>query len=169
MTPADAVRAGLSRYATFTGRAAHGEFWWFLAFVMLGALILSYVDAALFGGNTEEIDASPRQPLTGLWLLALLIPTLAVGWRRMHDSGRAGIAILLPLLFSFAFLFFALIGMAGIVTLGGGEGVFRMLGSGFLFAAVASQGVLTVLMLIWLTKPSDSGPNAYGPPPGDPA
>ena len=165
MTPAAAVRACLSNYATFSGRARRSEYWWFFAFVLLGTFVLSFVDAALFGGGTAEVDASPRQPLTGLFQLAMLIPMLAAGWRRMHDSNRPGIYILLPILFSFAFVFFALIGMTGIAAMGGGEGLFRMLGGGFLFAAVASQIVLTVLMVFWLTRPSDPGPNDYGPPP----
>ena len=69
-----AVSNCLANYATFAGRAARPEFWWFFLFQMLVSVAASMV------GDT----------ITALVSLALLLPALAVGTRRLHDSGRSG-------------------------------------------------------------------------------
>ena len=165
MSPVDAVRTCLWKYARFSGRARRSEYWWFALFVVVVAFALSFVDAALFGGGTATVDASPRQPITGIFQLATLLPMLAAGWRRMHDSGRPGWYVLAPLLFTFAFMFFMLIGVTGVAALGLDEAAFGMLGMGLLIAAILCQIVLTVLMIWWLTRPSEPGDNRYGPNP----
>lgn len=71
----DAIRTCLNKYADFTGRASRAEFWWFM---LLGFVvgILCYVPYVKY--------------LAYLANLALLVPTLAVSWRRMHDIGKGG-------------------------------------------------------------------------------
>lgn len=69
-----AVSNCLANYATFTGRAARPEFWWFFLFQMLVSVAASMV------GDT----------IAALVSLALLLPALAVGTRRLHDIGRSG-------------------------------------------------------------------------------
>lgn len=76
----------LQHYATFTGRARRREYWWF-TLVNLGVVVaLSLVDAALDTGA-----------LTGLYSLAVLVPALAVSVRRLHDTGRSGLWLLISL------------------------------------------------------------------------
>ena len=75
----DAVRSVLTQYATFTGRARRSEFWWFYLFNFIVSIAASIVDAA--------IGAPVLQIVVGL---GLLIPGLAVGARRLHDTGRSG-------------------------------------------------------------------------------
>ena len=75
----EAVRIALSKYADFTGRARRSEFWWFFLFQALASIVASIVDLA--------IGFPALQILVGL---ALLLPNLAVGARRLHDTGRSG-------------------------------------------------------------------------------
>ena len=69
-----AVKACLTKYADFSGRAARPEFWWFI----LAQVVVSLVLNMIF-------------PLLGmLFSLAVLVPTLAAGSRRLHDIGKSG-------------------------------------------------------------------------------
>ena len=74
MTFSQAVQSCLGQYATFSGRAARSEYWWFFLFQVLALLVSS-----LLGETANSIVA-----------LLLLLPALAVGARRLHDVGRSG-------------------------------------------------------------------------------
>ncbi len=75
----DAVRSALTQYATFTGRARRAEYWWFALFNLAASLVAAVIDAA--------IGFPLFQLVVGL---GLLVPSLAVGVRRLHDTGRSG-------------------------------------------------------------------------------
>lgn len=77
-----AVKRVLNNYAGFTGRASRAEFWWFILFTC----IVSWVIAILYAVTNMAIF----QWISWVVNLGLLIPTLAVSWRRLHDVGRAG-------------------------------------------------------------------------------
>jgi uncharacterized membrane protein YhaH (DUF805 family) len=99
-----AVRIVLSKYATFSGRASRPEFWWFALALFLASIVLGLVDAIIFG--FEEDDP---QILTGLLGLALFLPSIAVGVRRMHDIGRTGWWLLIgfiPIVGFFVLIYF---------------------------------------------------------------
>ena len=72
----ESVRACFSKYVTFQGRAQRSEFWWFILFVLVGQLVLSFVDSALFGTVTTHdhgFEAQTNMPvLSGLFGLATL-------------------------------------------------------------------------------------------------
>ena len=70
----------LKNYANFSGRARRKEFWFFYLTCIILGIISQIVDAVL---NTEPL-------FNGVLNLALLIPTLAAGTRRLHDTGRSG-------------------------------------------------------------------------------
>jgi len=76
----------LKKYAVFTGRARRSEYWYFTLF----NIIISFVVGAIAGAiNT---------PLLGTaYTLALLLPGIAVGVRRMHDTGKSGWYVLIPI------------------------------------------------------------------------
>ncbi|MDT0277269.1 DUF805 domain-containing protein [Blastococcus goldschmidtiae] len=80
-----AVRSVLTQYAVFTGRARRSEFWWFVLASFLASIVTSVIDVAI----GSEVYAG-----TGIFSLllslALLIPSLAVGARRLHDTGKSG-------------------------------------------------------------------------------
>lgn len=80
-----AVRSVLTQYATFTGRARRSEFWWFILASFLASIVTSIIDVAIGSEVTAGMGI-----VSLLLSLALLIPTLAVGARRLHDIGRTG-------------------------------------------------------------------------------
>ena len=81
----------LRKYAVFSGRARRKEYWIFFLINFLIAFGIGFVSAILSDVPALGL-ASP------IYTLALLIPGIAVGVRRMHDIGRSGWWILLPLI-----------------------------------------------------------------------
>ena len=77
----EAIRICFSKYADFTGRAPRSEYWWFLLFVFLLSLVV-----ALLGPIRVFI-----------FHVAVLLPQLAVGARRLHDTDRSAWWLLLGL------------------------------------------------------------------------
>src|SRR5690606_4018731 len=87
----------LRNYAVFTGRARRKEYWMFLLFNIIFAIAAMLLDNAL----GLVIAPMPYGPLYMLYMLAVLIPGLAVGVRRLHDLGKSGwwlLIILIPLI-----------------------------------------------------------------------
>ncbi len=82
MSFTDAIRTCLTKYADFNGRAGRPEFWWFVLFTTLVAMGFGVIDTALFRNDTSVLGT--------LWGLAVLLPSLAVGARRLHDTGKSG-------------------------------------------------------------------------------
>lgn len=74
MTYLEAIKTCLAKYADFKGRASRSEFWWFALFQVVVSIVLGFISYSLQG-------------LAGL---ALLLPALAVGTRRLHDIGKSG-------------------------------------------------------------------------------
>lgn len=70
----------LKKYAVFNGRARRKEFWMFALFNFIVALILSSIDYVL--GATSIIYS--------IYILAIMIPSIAVLVRRLHDIGKSG-------------------------------------------------------------------------------
>jgi uncharacterized membrane protein YhaH (DUF805 family) len=106
----------LRKYATFTGRARRSEYWLFWLFTVILEVVVSVVTGG-FGNN-------PMSPTLGLGLmvyclilLALIIPSIAVGVRRLHDTDRSGWWLLiafLPIIGALVLLvFFVLEGTRG--------------------------------------------------------
>lgn len=82
MTFARSVHSVLSKYATFSGRATRAEFWWWQLAIMIAGFPAALLDALVFG-RTDQLFAVA---LT----LAVLLPSLAVSVRRLHDSDHSG-------------------------------------------------------------------------------
>lgn len=74
MTFFESIRVCFTKFAEFDGRASRPEFWWFALFVTLVTTAISYIS----------------ENLAGVFLIAVLLPLLAVGARRLHDTGRSG-------------------------------------------------------------------------------
>jgi uncharacterized membrane protein YhaH (DUF805 family) len=82
--------AVLKNYAGFSGRARRTEYWMFalISFIIVAVLaILAVITRSFF-----------FWALYGLYALAVLVPGIAVAWRRMQDTGRNGLYILLGLI-----------------------------------------------------------------------
>ncbi|MDZ4136420.1 MAG: DUF805 domain-containing protein, partial [Paracoccaceae bacterium] len=85
------VRTVFSKFATVQGRAQRSEYWWFVLFSFIVSIILSLFDNAILGGSL----------LGSLWSLAVLVPSICVGVRRLHDIGKSGwwlLIIFIPLI-----------------------------------------------------------------------
>jgi uncharacterized membrane protein YhaH (DUF805 family) len=77
-----------NKYATFDGRARRKEYWMFFLVNLIISLVLGFIEG-IFGGPG----------LLGLlYSLAVLIPSIAVTVRRLHDTGRSGWWILIGLI-----------------------------------------------------------------------
>jgi uncharacterized membrane protein YhaH (DUF805 family) len=86
----------LERYAKFDGRAGRAEFWWYvLANIVLyvAALILLGIGFGIATGLGVVVTL-----LAGALYLALLIPSIAVAIRRLHDTDKSGWWLLIGLI-----------------------------------------------------------------------
>ena len=82
MTFSEAISSGFRNYVGFSGRASRSEFWYWVLFSVLVSIALSIIDLAVLSGKTTV--------LSSIWSLATLLPSLAVGVRRLHDTDRSG-------------------------------------------------------------------------------
>ena len=82
----------LKKYAVFSGRSRRSEFWYFVLFNAIIGIVLSIIDRAI--GTTSAGSGL----LNGLYSLAVLIPSIGVSIRRLHDTNRSGWWILLGLI-----------------------------------------------------------------------
>src|SRR5436189_326586 len=85
-----AIQSCFSKYATFRGRAPRSEYWYFVLFSILIQIPASILDSAL----SPERTSSRNGPVSALLSLALLLPSLAVTVRRLHDTNRSGFWVL---------------------------------------------------------------------------
>src|SRR5690554_2411323 len=83
----------LKKYAVFSGRARRSEYWFFVLFNMIVAFILGFIDG-FFGLADAEVGVGLLGMIYGL---AVIIPSLAVGVRRLHDTNRSGWWLLISL------------------------------------------------------------------------
>ena len=84
----------LKAYAVFTGRARRKEYWMFVLFNIIFAIVAIILDNIL-GTAMEGVGYGM---IYVLYMLAVLIPSLAVAVRRLHDTGRSGWMILIALI-----------------------------------------------------------------------
>jgi uncharacterized membrane protein YhaH (DUF805 family) len=76
----------LQNYSAFSGRARRSEYWYFFLFNVIISFVLGFI-----GGLA-------KMPLIStIYTLAVLIPSIAVGVRRMHDVGKSGWFLLIPI------------------------------------------------------------------------
>lgn len=124
-----AIMACLEKFMIFTGRATRREFWWFFIAWLVVSILGSFLELAL---QTKMISIGIQ--------VAFLMPTVAAGARRLHDTGRPGYLMLIP----FASIPFLLIGPA--------------------FWGLAMLLTLA-FTLVLLAMPGQRGPNKYGDDP----
>ena len=81
----------LKKYAVFSGRARRKEYWMFWLFNWIIGFVLYFIE------NIAGIAPESGRVLMILYTLAVLLPTLAVAVRRLHDTGRSGWWLLIML------------------------------------------------------------------------
>jgi uncharacterized membrane protein YhaH (DUF805 family) len=74
MTFGESIRTCFTKYAEFNGRASRSEFWWFFLFIVLVSIALSVLS----------------DTASALFSLGTLLPSFAVGARRLHDTNKSG-------------------------------------------------------------------------------
>ena len=96
----------LKQYAVFSGRAPRREYWFFVLWYLIISIGLAVIDTLL------GLRIGNAGLLQSLYALALLIPSIAVTVRRLHDTGRAGwwvLIVLVPLVGFIVLLIFMLL------------------------------------------------------------
>ncbi len=159
----DATKVCLSKYATFSGRASRSEFWFFYLFWNLLVVVAQILDfAIIFALIASEVPFF-FPIFTMLAVFGMMLPQLAVSWRRLHDIDRTGwwlgagmIAI---------FLFYA--GIIGVVVASEASGGFQgsepppalALAIGLLFLGMIPYAI--TIFVFYVTR-GTLGPNRFG-------
>jgi len=94
MTFAESAVAVLSKYATFTGRSRRPEFWWWFLLLLVYAVLFAALALLIGSGTVGEVLVVAYS----ISMLAILVPSVAVVVRRLHDSGKSAWWLLLYLI-----------------------------------------------------------------------
>ena len=86
MSPIDWAMRPLTKYADFSDRAPRAEYWWFYLLTVVAYIVSTIVDSVIGTGAA----LGPYGILSMVVMLGLLIPSLAAGVRRLHDTDRSG-------------------------------------------------------------------------------
>ena len=173
----------LKRYADFSGRSRRMEYWMWVVFQMLIAVAFWILTIVIAGSAVMALGmgSSGKDPgavvaagvgmgigivllfaLYGLLGLFLIIPSLAVAVRRLHDTNRSGWWLLAPLACEcVAFLAFGMAGASAGTNGSSGAAVPAMIG----FIAVIGALGLGLMLLVFMFLDGTPGPNRYGPDP----
>ncbi|MDD7971685.1 DUF805 domain-containing protein [Roseinatronobacter alkalisoli] len=159
MTVAQAIQDGFRKALTFSGRSRRPEYWLFFAFVFGGAGVLGALELAI-GGTTGGV-------LLRAFQIIVFLPFLAVGWRRLQDTGRPGWFLLVPAAIVVASTFVSGSVFQQMISLVLSPfGLAVRGGPGGLVGVMSLVQVLAGLVIVfWMSRPSQRGPNAYGPEP----
>jgi len=195
----------LVKYVQFEGRSRRSEFWLWVLFRFLlnrfiGVLAFAFIGPSMMqlGMHPADYSGNPDafmhaymasmapwfhiMPFFGLIGLALLLPTLAVDVRRLHDTNRTGWWVILPYVtLAIGVVVFFVVGGTTLFTalaahsngsMSDADGlklVFGVIGSAFLFI-VLPWLIAWIVMLVFYVTEGTKGPNRYGPDPkGDTA
>jgi uncharacterized membrane protein YhaH (DUF805 family) len=114
MTFKESIKTCFNKYATFNGRASRSEYWFWTLFLIVAELVIWFGALMLFGGMGASVGgaADPYGAAGGalggmivgggiamilifIFALIIILPTLAVTVRRLHDSNKSGWFLLL--------------------------------------------------------------------------
>jgi len=99
---------GIKNYANFSDRATRQQYWMFYLFYILITIALTLIDMAL--GLYDPMSAMGL--FSTIFTLGLLIPSIAILARRLHDIGRSGwwiLLVIIPLIGALVLLIFAVL------------------------------------------------------------
>lgn len=172
MTFVTAVKTCFRKYCVFKGRACRSEYWYFELFAVLLSVLFAVVwgivalPQLLKGSSPADLMTSYTwvSVISALVNLAILLPTLGVGTRRLHDTGRSGwwlFGLMALVAVGSALVSFAVASMASPLDM-------ESLAKGLLVAGSAlliPVFPLCIVMLVWLIQKGTKGPNRYGEDP----
>jgi uncharacterized membrane protein YhaH (DUF805 family) len=104
VTFAGAVKSAFLNFAQFRGVSNRPEYWYFVLFTVLMALVLGTIDSVIWPpAQTEDVLEALNQPtpFSNIFAIVILIPSLAITSRRIRDAGWSGkwlFSLLLPLI-----------------------------------------------------------------------
>jgi len=152
----EAIRVCFSKYADFGGRARRSEYWYFYLFCFLVGLVASVLDRIVAGAAS----APGFRPISLILNLALLLPSLAVTVRRLHDTNRSGWLLLgwIGYVFAAVIVYFIIL-----ATLRSAFGT-------LIPAVVLGVGALgyAIFLFVCMVQNGTAGQNAYGSDPKGP-
>ena len=148
-----------NKYAMFNGRARRKEYWFFVLFNILASIALGIVDT-ITGTFNDEMGVGL---LGGIYWLAVLIPAIAVAVRRLHDTGRRGWWLLLPV--PFVTVGYTVAPDLFEQVVAGDAASFRLFV--LLFFNNLIYMVMLAVVVIFLALPGRPDANRFGPPPAD--
>ena len=162
----------LKRYFEFSGRSRRMEYWMFALFQVLIYVGLAIIGAVLVGGTAGMMGGGSADAATGgmvgmlmsmgiiaivigiVWL-GLIVPSLAVAVRRLHDTNRSGFWL-------FAYVGPYIVGYI-IAIAGAASESAAMTMVGGLITLLGFIGA--IVLLVFMCLPGTVGPNRYGPDP----
>jgi uncharacterized membrane protein YhaH (DUF805 family) len=166
----------LKNYANFSGRASRAEFWWFFLFLMILYIVVwialvAVVDVAATSGSRPSLGLIGAFGVAWIFMLlfwlAMIIPTIAVQVRRLHDTDRSGwwiggfyLAYLVYFVIIFRMLATLQIPATGSppdLSPFSGLGIMSYVGFGFF--------VYSITLLVFFCLGGTEGPNRYGDDP----
>ena len=161
MSFGEAIKSVFTKYATFSGRARRSEFWYFVLFTFLAGIVASFIPF-----------------INIIWPLAILLPSLAVSVRRLHDSGKSGwnmLVILLPSLLYLGYIIYFIVGVV-IPVVGTNfsdidattftELLMDNMSALLVFAGLELLNfIVLIIWIVWMCKDSEPGENKWGPNP----
>lgn len=143
----DAVTICVRRAIDFNGRSPRAEFWWWTLACFLVNLTLTF---------TIGLIPIIGPFFTYLVSLALIVPSLAVAWRRMHDIGKAGPWCLVGYVGGVVmFIIGSLISFAGAAA---DLPILAIVGVLFILAGIAAY----VIYIVWCAKEGERATNQFG-------
>jgi uncharacterized membrane protein YhaH (DUF805 family) len=139
-----AVKTCFQKYVDFNGRATRSEFWWFFLFCFVVSLILGVIS----------------NYISWAFSLATILPTLAVGSRRLHDTNKSGwlqLGFYISYIIAFVLMGF---GAASLMTSSSPNMLLIALGGILMLATL-------IVFIILMVKESDAFENKYGDVPAN--
>ena len=84
----------IKKYAVFEGRATRKEYWLFTLFYLVVGIFLGFIDLS----NGSSVADTDFGVLSGIFALGIIVPSIAVAVRRLHDTNRPGWMYLISLI-----------------------------------------------------------------------
>ncbi|WBU65072.1 DUF805 domain-containing protein [Paracoccus aerodenitrificans] len=160
MGPVQSIRSVISKYIRFSGRARRSEYWWWVLATTILAALVGMIEAGL---GMLPADASFGEgPLSAVAGLVVLLPSLTVTVRRLHDTDRSGWWLLAPLIPVVAVIL--LVQVAAISGAASAPPSLTLVVA-ILYAGIALSLILSLIILIWTVRKSQPGTNRFGPSP----
>ena len=158
----DAVKTCMKeKYCCFKGRARRAEFWWFYLFCTIIGFVFGMIYTATALYHIDDLMNDPLSMYTSpAWIIIMLVsavfwlPSLGVGVRRLHDTGRSGWWMVLPIAFYIPIIVMSILIIRNPdLTLSMGIALL------LLYLALIVSGII---LLVWLCQDSDRRENRYG-------